>query len=181
MKTYSNIAFIIICSLAMQAANAQKVLVLKSHLIAYKVKNAGFNSFGQFDKMTASVAFDEENLDKSMISATLLVSSFNSGIRLRDKHLKSEDYFDLQKYPTITLVSTKIAKTKDGYLGTFDLTIKAVSKSIQLPFTVTKNGGISVFKTNELVIDRLIYGLGKASLTLGNTVYLNLEATFTNE
>jgi polyisoprenoid-binding protein YceI len=169
-----------ICLLAFQTIHAQKALKLQKYFVEYTVKNAGINSKGRFDNITANVIFDENMLDKSSISAIIQVNSFNSGIALRDKHLKDKDYFDAKTYPTITLVSTKITKSGNGYLGNFNLTIKGTTKSIQLPFFVSKNGSTWEFKTTELSIDRTAYGVGGSSFTLSNTVRISINATFMN-
>ena len=163
---------------SMPSLFAQKALILQSAKVEYKIKNAGINTSGHFDKVTADVIFDANNLDKSKISATVQVSSLNSGIGMRDKHLKGNDYFDAEKYPVISLVATKITKSDSGYLGTFNLTIKAVTQSIQLPFTVTPNGNTLDFQTTEFSIDRQTYGVGKSSITLSNTVNISIKATF---
>ena len=160
------------------AVFAQKALVLQSAKVEYKIKNAGINTSGHFDKVAAEVIFDANNLDKSKIFATVQVSSLNSGIGMRDKHLKGDGYFDAEKYPVISLVTTKITKTDNGYLGTFNLTIKAVTQSIQLPFTVMSNGNTLDFQTTEFSVDRLTYGVGKSSITLSNTVNISIKATF---
>lgn len=158
--------------------SAQKNLVLQSANVAYKIKNAGVNTNGSFKKVAAEVLFDANNLEKSKISANVQVNSLDSGIGLRDKHLKGENYFDAEKYPVISLVATKITKTDSGYLGTFNLSIKATTQSIQLPFTVTPNGNALDFQTTEFSINRLTYGVGKSSITLSNTVNISIKATF---
>ncbi len=159
---------------------AQKSLVLQKYLVEYTVKNAGIKSKGRFDNVSAAVVFDENKLDASRISATIQVSSFNSGINMRDNHLKGDGYFDAKNFPNITLVSTKIIKSgaANGYVGTFDLTIKNTTKSVQLPFTVIKNGTNLEFKATELSIDRTAYGVGKSSFTLSNTVRVEISASF---
>ena len=159
---------------------AQNTLKLQKYLVSYKVKNAGFNTTGRFDKLSAQVVFDENALDKSTISATIETNSFNSGMTMRDNHVKNKDYFDVQNYPTMTLVSTKIEKKDKGYLGTFNLTIKGNTKSVQLPFTVIKNGNNLEFQSLELNIDRTIYGIGKPHFSLSSTVRITINATFTN-
>lgn len=157
---------------------AQKALILQSAKVEYKIKNAGINTSGHFGKVAVDIIFDANNLEKSKISATVQVSSLNSGIGLRDKHLRGEAYFNAEKYPLISLVATKITKTDSGYLGTFNLNIKAVTQPIQLPFTVTPNGNTLDFQTTEFSIDRLTYGVGKSSITLSNTVNISIKATF---
>jgi polyisoprenoid-binding protein YceI len=167
------------CYLVSLTLNAQKALQLQKYLVEYKVKNAGINSKGRFDKLTATVVFDENALEKSTISAIIETNSFNSGITMRDNHLKDKDYFDVKNHPTITLISTKIIKSENKYLGTFSLTIKGITKSIQLPFIVIKNSNELAFKSEEMSIDRTAYGVGKSSFTLSNTVRISINATFT--
>jgi polyisoprenoid-binding protein YceI len=117
-------------------------------------------------------------LSASSISATIDVNSFNSGVTMRDNHLKAKDYFDAAGFPTIFLVSTQIVKSVNGYTGTFNLTIKGTTKSVQMPFTVVRNGTDLEFKATELSIDRTAYGVGGSSFTLSNTVKLSLSGTF---
>jgi polyisoprenoid-binding protein YceI len=169
---------IVLFCLALQVTNAQKVLTLTKYSVEYAVKNAGVKSTGRFDNASASVKFDENNLAASSISATIQVSSLNSSIAMRDNHLKAKDYFDANKFPTITLVSTQITKSGNGYVGTFNLTIKGTTKSVQMPFTVVKNGTNLEFKATELTIDRTAYGVGGSSFTLSNSVKLSLSGVF---
>ncbi len=174
----TKISLILLFSLTFSFLNAQKALTLKKYFVEYSVKNAGINSTGRFDNISANVVLDDSHLEKSYISATIQTTSFNSGVAMRDKHLKDKDYFDAAGYPTITLVSSKIIKKGIGYLGTFNLTIKGTTKTVQLPFYVTANGNDLEFKSSELSIDRTAYGVGGSSFTLSNTVKLNITATF---
>lgn len=173
-----NLVIIALLCFASQVIHAQKALVLKKYSVEYAVKNAGFKTTGRFDNVSANAAFDENNLAASTISATIQVASFNSGLAMRDKHLKAKDYFDAANFPTINLVSTQIVKSGNGYIGTFNLTIKGTTKTVQLPFTVVKNGTDLEFKATELSIDRTAYGVGGSSFTLSNTVKLSLNGTF---
>ncbi len=171
-------ALIALFCLSFQLLNAQKALTLKTYFVEYTVKNAGIKSTGRFDNVSAIVKFDENNLAVSSISATIQANSFNSGIAMRDNHLKGKEYFDAASFPNIILVSTQIQKNGNGYVGTFNLTIKGTTKSVQLPFSVTKNGNILEFKATELAIDRTAYGVGGSSMTLSNTVKIAINATF---
>lgn len=72
----------------------------------------------------------------SSIEATLDVSTIHTGEAQRDTHLKSADFFDTDKYPTITFKSTKVAKKGEGeYAVTGDLTIHGVTKPVTLDVT----------------------------------------------
>jgi polyisoprenoid-binding protein YceI len=167
------------CLFILPTLHAQKALQLQKYSVEYKVKNAGFNTKGRFDKMTANVIFDESALEKSSILATIETNSFNSGMTMRDNHMKNKDYFDVQTYPTLKMVSTKITKNEKGYVGTFNLTIKSTTQTIQLPFTIVKKGNVLDFQSAELSIDRTAFGVGKSHFSLSNTVRLVINATFT--
>lgn len=173
-----NSLLIALFCLVLQVVQAQKALTLKKYTVEYAVKNAGIKSTGRFDNVSTVVKFDENNVAASSISATIQVNSFNSGIVMRDKHLKAKDYFDAATFPNISLVSTQIQKNGNGYIGTFNLTIKGTTKTVQLPFSVTNNGNDVDFKATELSIDRTAYGVGGSSMTLSNTVKITLNATF---
>ncbi len=173
-----NSLLIALFCLVLQVVQAQKALILKKYTVEYVVKNAGIKSTGRFDNVSAVVKFDENNVAASSISATIQANSFNSGIAMRDKHLKAKDYFDATNFPNINLVSTQIQKSGNSYVGTFNLTIKGTTKSVQLPFSVTNNGNDLDFKATELSIDRTAYGVGGSSFTLSNTVKIMLNATF---
>ena len=175
LKSFSTAAILLLAA----TLSFGQSLTFKSYIVGYTVKNAGFNSTGKFDKMTATASWDENNLANSKFSATVKVASFNSAIKLRDEHLSGTGYFDAAAFPNITLVSTKIEKSGADYIGTFNLTIKGKVKSVKVPFSVTKNGTEISFNTNKLVINRLEFGIGEKSLTLSDNVTVNIKATFT--
>ncbi|RKJ52662.1 polyisoprenoid-binding protein, partial [Butyricicoccus sp. 1XD8-22] len=94
------------------------------HMMVSKVK-------GQFDAYTAEVeAEDLSDLTTAQITFTLDVASINTRNTDRDNHLKGADFFDVEKYPSITFKSTSIEKDGDDYKLTGDLTIKDVTKPV---------------------------------------------------
>jgi polyisoprenoid-binding protein YceI len=95
---------------------------------------------GQFDQFAGTVNFDPNNLDASKVDITVQTGSINTHNDKRDGHLKSGDFFDAGKFPTITFVSKKIAKEGDKYNVTGDLTIKGVTK--EATFSTTINGPV---------------------------------------
>ena len=78
--------------------------------VKFSIKNAGISVDGFFDKFQVKVVYDESNLAQSSFSGSIDVNSINTGIEMRDGHLKGEEYFDAQTYPKITFVSTSISK-----------------------------------------------------------------------
>ena len=147
--------------------------------VKFKIKNFGFNNVtGSFKGLQGTVQFDPENLAGSRMDVTVDAKSVNTGINLRDNHLRKEEYFDVKKYPVIRFVSSKITpSSKAGTLFMFGkLTIKNVSQEISFPFTVVAREGGYLF-TGEFKINRINFGIGESSSVSDNlTVILNVFA-----
>ena len=91
---------------------------------------------GDFRKVSGKVNLDDQDVTKSTVDATIDVASIDTGIAKRDDHLRSADFFDVAKYPTMTFKSKKIQKgSGDGnYKITGDLTLRGVTKEVVLDF-----------------------------------------------
>ena len=97
-----------------------------SHLMVSHVK-------GNFNKYSGVVDINDNDITKSKVDVTIDASSINTNVQKRDEHLKSPDFFDVAKYPTLTFVSKKWTKAAKGALKvTGDLTIHGVTKSVVL-------------------------------------------------
>ena len=91
---------------------------------------------GKFTDFDLAVVYDEADVTKSSINATIRVTSIDTGIADRDKDLRSAGFFDAEKFPAITFVSHSIRKTDDTHFiahGTF--TMRGVAKEIALPIS----------------------------------------------
>lgn len=92
---------------------------------------------GSFTKFNGTLTVDRDNLENSSVEATIEIGSVNTAADKRDAHLKSPDFFDAAKFPTITFKSKSWKKTgADTYDVTGDLTIKDVTKSVVLAVKV---------------------------------------------
>ena len=92
------------------------------------------NVKGSFQKVTGTAVYDANNLAASKLEATIDVNTINTNEPKRDAHLKSPDFFDTAKYPSITFQSTLFVKSGDGLKVTGNLTIHGVTKPVT--FTV---------------------------------------------
>ncbi|HXA18600.1 MAG TPA: YceI family protein [Thermoanaerobaculia bacterium] len=92
---------------------------------------------GKFTDFTIVIAYDEEDLTRCHVSAVIKTASVDTGIADRDKHLRTADFFDAEKFPEARFESSRIEKTADGFraLGTF--TLRGVSKPFVIPFRIT--------------------------------------------
>ncbi|WP_085813293.1 YceI family protein [Geoanaerobacter pelophilus] len=96
------------------------------HLMVSHVK-------GGFGKVSGVVTIDDKDLAKSRVTAVIDTASIDSGVAKRDAHLKSADFLDVEKYPTMTFSSTRIDKKGDGMLRmTGNLTLHGVTRPVVL-------------------------------------------------
>jgi polyisoprenoid-binding protein YceI len=111
----------------------------KNHaLIAFKVKHNGLIEIpGFFRDFSGAIIYDAKDVSKSSVTFTAKSTSIDTGVQGRDTHLRSADFFEVEKFPEITFKSTGVAKKGDGWIVTGDFTLKGVTKSISIPFNVT--------------------------------------------
>lgn len=169
------VALVIPLLILVNIALAQKVVIIKS-TVKFQLKNLGVNTGGTINGLQANMIFDPDKLEASTIEAILDVNSVNTDNDLRDSHLRSDEYFDMAKYPTITMKSVSFKhKSGDNYTGQFNLTIKDKTKQFEIPFTyTTPTSNTTVFK-GGLKLNRLDFGIGGKSLVMGNEVSVSIE------
>ena len=142
---------------------------------------------GKFSQFSVDLNYDESDITKSTVQATINATSIDTGIEARDKHLRTPDFFDVEKFPDITFKSKLIAKNGKAFMMTGDFTMHGVTKEISFPFTTTgscydKKAAKSTPPCGfnaTLKIDRRDYGItyvrkGDADF-IGNIVDVNLN------
>ena len=154
-------------------------LKVKSAAITFKIKNAGLTVDGSFTGLEAEIKFNQLKPEESSIKASVNTKSVNTGNNMRDEHIRKAEYFDADKFPKITLQSTKIEKTGPiTYKGIFNLTIKGVTKVVSIPFTFMKIPEKTEFKGN-FTIDRRDYKVGGNSMSMADNVTISMNIIVT--
>ena len=106
--------------------------------IGFSVTHLGISKTrGTFTAFTGTVTADSKSLAQSSVSFTVQAKSIDTANTARDNHLRSPDFFDVEKFPTLTFVSTKIEEAGRGYRATGNLTLHGVTRTITFPFTIT--------------------------------------------
>jgi polyisoprenoid-binding protein YceI len=103
-----------------------------THLLVSKVR-------GGFGATTGTIDINDKDLTKSKLDVVIDASSISTGNADRDKHLRGEDFFWVEKHPKLTFVSTKVekGKGKDNYKVTGDLTMRGITKPVTLDVSYT--------------------------------------------
>lgn len=154
----------------------QYVPVAESSEISFKIKNFGINVGGSFGGVNGEVIFAENNLAESKFNISVPTHTINTGINQRDNHLKKEEFFDVEQYPQMHFVSTKVTNsTNKEYFFVFGkLTIKDVTREVSFPFKATKNEGGYIFE-GELGLNRRDYNVGGSSISMSDDVNIQLK------
>lgn len=152
------------------------------------------NVRGDFGTIAGKVVLDEKDLTKSTVEATIDATSINTRDRKRDDHLKSADFFDVAKFPTITFKSSKVQKVADGKLKvTGMLTMRGVSREVTLdvegPTAEIKDpwGNIKRGASATTKINRKDFGvnwnapLETGGLVVGEEVAITLDIQLTKK
>jgi len=96
------------------------------HMLVSKVR-------GRFTKFTGVLNLDDEDITRSVVEATIDASSIDTGTEQRDAHLRSADFFDVEKYPELRFRSTRIEKLDDARFRVVgELTIRDVTREVLL-------------------------------------------------
>ena len=108
---------------------------------------AGWSHFGfsnptaRFGQVDGVIVYDADNVGQSSVKVTIPLSGINSGVPDLDEHLRSADFFDAEKFPTITFNSIRTEAAGDNKLRVFgDLTVHGVTKPVMLDVTLNKSG-----------------------------------------
>jgi polyisoprenoid-binding protein YceI len=150
------------------------------HMVVSKVR-------GRFGKYNGTIELDEDDLTRSSLKVTIESSSIDTGTQQRDDHLRSADFFDVEKFPELRFESQRIEKlSEERYRLVGDLTIRGVTRGVALD--IEYGGRAKDPWGNERVgfiarggLDRKDFGLGwnqvleAGGVLVGDRVELELE------
>lgn len=156
--------------------------------VGFKVRHMGVSKTrGQFGSVQGEMNWHgEKKLKKASFSGVIQVGSINTLNQKRDDHLRSSDFFYIEKFPKIMFTSKKVYKKNKQLFVSGELKMKGVTKTVDFPIEVM--GPVTDFRGNKrigvegsLEIDRRDYGItwnktfDKGGLVVGNTVEISLN------
>jgi polyisoprenoid-binding protein YceI len=133
--------------------------------VTFQVRHLVTKVRGRFTDFTGTVQFDEARPELSSASFEAGTASIDTGTADRDQHLRSEDFFHVEKFPSLTFVSSKVTRTSaQEFDVTGTLTIRGVAKEVTLPVTYLGAatdpwGNARVGFETEITINRKDFGL----------------------
>lgn len=146
---------------------------IDSTRVIFHISNAGLDVEGSIAGIIGDIKFSKNKLSKSSFIATAKPETIQTGIKLRDKHLKKADYFDAENYPTIKITSKQITKSKDGFEAICTITLKGQTRDLVIPFTFKETNNNAEFK-GSFSLNRLDFGLGEKSIILSEKVEIDI-------
>lgn len=173
-----------------QALAAQYQIDVVHSNVGFTIRHIVSRVNGEFKEFDGSFSFDPAKPESSALNVKIKASSIDTKIDKRDEHLKSADFFDVEKHPEILFVSKKISKSgKNKYKVTGDLTLRGVSKPVVLdveylgssPFSMDGKTIQKAGFTAHTVIQRKDFGiswnktLDQGGLVLGDEVDININ------
>ncbi|HUP61089.1 MAG TPA: YceI family protein [Thermoanaerobaculia bacterium] len=188
MKLIRSILVIALFTTPLFAQTADTFSLDKAHSNAtFRVRHLMSNVNGSFRDFDIAVNLDRANPSGSSVEFTIQTASIDTGNTNRDDHLRSPDFFEVAKYPTITFKSTSVkAASKDKYDVTGDLTMHGVTKKVTLPveflgFMKDARGNERAGFAIATTINRKDYGivwnraLDEGAVLLGEDVKVSID------
>jgi polyisoprenoid-binding protein YceI len=146
--------------------------------VHFTIKNFGIKTGGDFTGLNGTIVFNPKALATSSISVAVSATTVNTDNGARDKHLRKEEYFHVEKFPTLSFVSTKITESTVAgrYFVAGNLTIKGVTKAVQFGFSAAASGTGYLF-VGDFEINRRDFGVGGSSAVMADKLKVTLSVS----
>jgi polyisoprenoid-binding protein YceI len=169
-----------------QSALAQVWKVDDGSQIRFTALQQGSPVQGRFDRFSAKITFDPDDLARSQVEVEIDAASIDTGHKDRDTALRSSFFFDVQHWPSARFTSGRFSHLQgDAYEAHGALTIRDVTRDVVLPFELTIGsdpaapGRLLATARGALTISRLDYGIGQgewaSTKTVGAPVVIDIE------
>ncbi len=166
------------------AAQVQTWKIDPNHTAAqFSVRHMGISTVrGAFTKVSGSADYDPANPAKASVEVTIEAASVDTRVEMRDNDLRSPNYFDIAKFPTITFKSKSVQAAGEGKLKIIgDLTIHGVTKEVALdvdgpskPMTDPR-GNTHIGASATTAIKRTDFGVGSSNPMIGDDISITID------
>lgn len=144
--------------------------------VRFHIRNLGFSVRGMVNGLKGEVLIAKNPRTENYFFASLRAASVNTGIALRDRHLREEAYFNVIDYPEIMIRSKSISPNGASWIAVAFITIKGITREISFPFELTETSGALVFN-GKFVLNRRDFAVGGRSISLSDEVEVEFSVT----
>ncbi len=156
--------------------------------VAFSVRHFFSDVIGTFDQFEGTLKFDPEDLESSQVDFTIDVASVNTKNERRDNHLRSEDFFMVEDFPTMKFTSSSFEKSGDHYIAKGEMTIRDVTREMEIPIDFLgqmahprrEGAYIGGFRA-KFTIDRTEFGVGSGNFAATTTIGAEVDVTINLE
>lgn len=180
IKLLSAITSLVVSVAALNAEPVTYTIDPAHSRVGFEVKHFFTPVSGNFNSFEGTIIYDEENEENSSVKVSIDVSSINTNNSQRDDHLRTDDYFDAEKYPKITFESKKWEKIGDNQFEvTGDLDMRGHSKEVTLDVTLlgighNPRGGTISGWLAETTLDRTKFDIKSGTPVVGTSVEVKI-------
>lgn len=155
--------------------------------VNFAIRHMGISTIrGRFDDVSGSIVADAAHPEKNSVEVTIQTASIDTDVKMRDDHVRSPDFLDVEQYPTLTFRSTRVEKRKGGFVARGTLTLHGTAHEVELPFRIAgpvndPHSGARFGAETRLRLNRQDYGvkyhqvLDNGSLALSNDVDITIS------
>ena len=154
--------------------------------VGFAISHLGINVVrGTFADVSGAIVYDELDITRSKVTATIAAAGITTNNARRDTHLRSQAFFDVERFPDITFESLRVEPQRHQLVCIGTLTMRGVSKEIVIPFKITgkaqdTRGQARLGIAAELTLDRQEYGISwnkavEGGMMIGNRVRVTLD------
>ena len=184
LKYLSSLFLVVL--LASPAALADKYDVDAAHSkLGFSIGHVGLTDIdGRFGDFSGVIHWDPKDPNGTSVAFTAQANSIDTGVAKRDEHLRTADFFEVEKYPTLTFKSTRVSHLgEDRYRVDGDLTIHGVTKAVTTTARIVGpkdvSGAQKIGFRATFVINRLDYKVGEGKFSsdamIGHDVFIEVK------
>jgi polyisoprenoid-binding protein YceI len=148
--------------------------------ISFHIRSFGIDVDGSFQESAIQLEMDSLSVSPAYLKVKIPVSSIETGISKRDRHLLEEKYFWQSKYPYMLFETSSIKNSgDDAYVAVGQVNIKGVLKTMSIPFQMISGEKETVVHA-DFDLNRLDFDIGGKSWTMSETVKITVSFSFKN-
>ena len=153
--------------------------------VEFVVRNLWYNVKGRFRTIEGSIVFDEDDIRRSSVNASIRADSIDTGNKRRDTHLLASDFLDVEKFPDIEFKSTSVARGRDRDSLDLEGTLTVRDKSVPIALAVNEmdrsrspGGEEFIYYSATAELDRYAFGINYGRGFIGRKlkVTINVQA-----